>query len=115
QHQQGCLRTSTLSDPPLSRGDRRIPMRSAPQVGLGGIARVPGRTPCSALGLLVCSPGFVITPLAEMAQFVPLLAPPPGPLFADGAFALSHAPLLSSSTSQRHQIAPDDSTVQIRH
>jgi len=55
------------------------------------------------------------TPLAEMAPVVALLRPPHGPLFADRAFALRHAHLLSSSMSQRHQTAPDDSTVQIRH
>jgi hypothetical protein len=106
--QQGRLRTSTLPDPPTSRGNRHIPMRSAPQVGLGGSSRVPGCTPGCALGLLVCSPGFVITPLAEMAPVVALLRPPHGPLFADRTFALRHAHLLSSSPSPRHQTEPDD-------
>src|SRR5207245_2613939 len=91
-----------------------VPMLSAPQVGLGGIARVPGRTTCCALGLLVCSPGFVITPLAQMAPVVALIRPPHGPFFADGARALSHAHLLSSSPSQRHQTAPDDKRSQSR-
>jgi hypothetical protein len=108
QHQQVRLRTSTLPDPPTSRGERHVPMLSAPQVGLGGIARVPGRTPGCALGLLVCSPGFVITPLTKMAPVVALLRPPHGPLCADRAFAFSHAHLLSSSTSPRHQTEPDD-------
>src|SRR5215831_17891766 len=93
QHQQVRLRTSTLPDPSPSRGARHVLMLSAPQVGLGGSARVPGRTPCGALGLLVRSPDFVITPLAQMTPVVALLRPPHGPLVADGACALSHAHL----------------------
>src|SRR5262245_49262855 len=84
------------------------------QVGLGGLSRVPGRTTCCALGFLVRSPGFVITPLAQMSPVLALIRPPYGPFFADGARALSHAHLLSSLPSQRNQTEPDDRRGQSR-
>src|SRR5712691_13201526 len=63
---------------------------------------------CFALGFLVRSPGFVITPLAQMSPVVALVRAPHGPLCADGALTLGHPDLLARTGAGAR---PDDDAV----